>query len=264
MSSDALPAPQDRPRVVMAVGSSVDGKVAPWRGFLWTDPDPGPPARPSAARVEAARQGLIDDLYHPQAVLEGSSSLVRDDAGPRAGLPDPLEPHDELYADHLPTEVTGDPEHRMWFTVVDGRGRVEWDMKGGGGWDVLVLVCRSTPPAYLAYLRRERLCYLVAGDERVDLLLALRRMRDELGVHCVTSKAGGGLNGALLRAGLIDELHLTLSPTAIGGLGTPSVFDGPPLQPGQSPTSLRLLSVHAEADGMVALRYEVLWSEQGR
>jgi 2,5-diamino-6-(ribosylamino)-4(3H)-pyrimidinone 5'-phosphate reductase len=142
--------------------------------------------------------------------------------------------------------------------VVDSRGRVEWHTKGGGGFDVLVLVARATPPEYLAYLREERISYLVAGEERVELAVALRQMHDRLGVTCVVSTAGGGLNGALLRAGLVDEIQLLVRPAAIGGLGTPTLFDGPELADGDSPTRLRLLFAHAETDGMLWLRYEVI------
>ncbi|HMF59615.1 MAG TPA: dihydrofolate reductase family protein, partial [Vicinamibacterales bacterium] len=108
---------------------------------------------------------------------------------------------------------------------------------------------------YLSYLRRERICYLVVGEERVDLARAIAAMGTELGVSCVLSTAGGGLNGALLRAGLIDELHLTLAPALIGGLGTPSIMDGPPLAVGESPTRLQLLSVHTDTSGSVRLHY---------
>lgn len=45
---------------------------------------------------------------------------------------------------------------------------------------------------------------------------------------------------------------------AIGGLGTPTLFDGPELTRGQSPTPLRLLFAHVETDGMLWLRYEVV------
>lgn len=141
--------------------------------------------------------------------------------------------------------------------MVDGRGRVRWDHKGGGDFDLLVLVARGTPAEYLAYLRRERISYLVAGNERVDLEQALIRMATRLQVTCVVSKAGGGLNGALVRDGLVDELHITLLPTLVGGLDTPSIIDGPALGTGEKPTRLRLLSVHTETDGTVWLHYEV-------
>jgi riboflavin biosynthesis pyrimidine reductase len=52
-------------------------------------------------------------------------------------------------------------------------------------------------------------------------------MRAALGVEYVVSEAGGGLNGALLPAGLIDELHPVILPTAIGGKGVPTLFDDP-------------------------------------
>lgn len=99
---------------------------------------------------------------------------------------------------------------------------------------------------------------LDVGEDRVDLPLALGRMRERLGVTCGVSEAGGGLNGALLRAGLVDEIQLLVLPAVVGGLGTPALFDGSQLLSGERPTSLRLLSRHAEADGMLWLRYEVL------
>ena len=145
----------------------------------------------------------------------------------------------------------------MWFTVVDSRGRIRWTEKHPD-WDVLVLVCRSTPADYLRYLRRECVCYLLAGHDRVDLRRALVAMATKLRVRCVLSTAGGGLNGALLRAGLIDELSLTLVPSLVGGLGTPSVLDGPSLAVGDRPTPLQLLSVHTDVGGTVRLRYLVL------
>lgn len=47
--------------------------------------------------------------------------------------------------------------------------------------------------------------YIVCGVERVELELALRRLGETFETDLVVSTAGGILNGALLRAGLVDE-----------------------------------------------------------
>ncbi len=251
----------ERPRVVMSVGASVDGKVALTRqqtlmqqpsGRLWAD---ATPARADPLQPDLFE--LVRQEYGCTATLEGSGSLV-----PEGSEPTPLpgcgiDPA-ELYQSFLPAEIVSRPSPpRTWFTAVDGQGRVRW-IEEHADWDVLVLVCRSTPADYLGYLRAEGICYLVAGDDRVDLAAALSAMATEVGIRCVMSTAGGGLNGALVRAGLIDELTLTLSPVLIGGVDTPSVLDGPSLAVGEAPTPLRLLSVHTDAGGTLRLRYAVL------
>ncbi|MER7246206.1 dihydrofolate reductase family protein [Kribbella sp. NPDC000426] len=247
----------DRARVVVSVTASVDGRVTVGRdrlllsdeaGKLWHSLWPD-----GFMTMNNARTALLEELYAPTAILEGSGTFVTVDTGPLE-LPEATISYD----DFLPDDVVHDPEHRKWFTVVDGRGRVQWREKGGGGTDLLVLTSRATPAAYLAYLRRENIPYLVAGEEHVDLELALQRMRERLGVTYVVSEAGGGLNGALLREDLIDELHLILFPAAIGGAGVPTVFDGPELEPGALPTRLRLVSSSTTTDGVVSLRYEVV------
>ena len=68
---------------------------------------------------------------------------------------------------------------------------------------------------YLAHLRRERIPYLITGTSGVGLTSALAKMRTLLGVRCLVSQAGGGLNGALLRAGLVDELHIVTVPVLV-------------------------------------------------
>ncbi|MFC6161524.1 RibD family protein [Kribbella jiaozuonensis] len=246
----------DRPRVVVSVTASVDGRVTVGRDRLLLTEEAGQLWRSlwpeGFTTVDGARTALLESLYAPTAILEGSGTFVTVDSGPLE-LPEATSSYD----DFLPDDVVNNPGHRKWFTVVDGRGRVLWTEKGGEGIDLLVITSRSTPMAYLAYLRRKNIPYLVAGEERVDLELALRRMSDRLGVTCVVSEAGGGLNGALLRADLVDELHLILFPAAIGGAGVPTVFDGPELEPGALPTQLRLLSSSTTTDGVVSLRYEV-------
>jgi len=66
------------------------------------------------------------------------------------------------------------------------------------------------------------------------------------------------LNGALLRAGLVDEISIEFFPAVIGGFETPSLFDSPALKPDEWPTQLNLISAQVQAGGRVWLRYEVV------
>jgi riboflavin biosynthesis pyrimidine reductase len=244
--------------VVVSVGASADGKVALTRDALLMHE---PSAGLWASMTPAAPDSVVDDLdllqrYDCNAILEGSGSLVGEGEHP-AELPRYDGDREMLYRHFLPSEVIRQPSPpHKWFTVVDSRGRVRWTEKHQD-WDALVLVARATPADYLAYLREERICYLVAGEERVDLQSAITAMGTELGIRCVLSTAGGGLNGALLRADLIDELHLTVAPALIGGLRTPSVMDGLPLAVGEPPVALELVSVRSDSAGAVRLHYTV-------
>jgi riboflavin biosynthesis pyrimidine reductase len=66
------------------------------------------------------------------------------------------------------------------------------------------------------------------------------------------------LNGALLRAGLVDEINVQFLPAIIGGFDTPSLFDAPELRDDEMPARLNLISAQIEAGGRVWLRYEVV------
>lgn len=246
-----------RPKVVILNSASLDGRLAASRDqlLLWGD-----------ERWQALDQGSdtfpwLKLLHQPGATLEGSGSFVRD-----GDEPEPLPPVDgapgALHEDFLPEAVVERPGHVGWFIVVDGRGRGRGWMKDGAvfgpdweGWHLLVLVGHHTPTEYLAYLRREEIPYLVAGQGQVDLEAALDKLRTRLGVTSLLSTAGGRLNGALLRAGLVDEVNVELLPGVVGGFDTPSLFDSPALGPGEMPVKLDLISAQVHRDGRVWLRY---------
>ena len=241
---------------MVSVTASADGRVTLNRasrlldeaaGKMWDSIHPD-----GADGMFAARHAEIERRYAPQVVLEGSGTFAADTEGPITGLPAPSGDIATLYDDFLPAEADC-----PWFAVVDGRGRIRWTSRADAGRRLLVIVSHATPAPYLAHLRSEDIPYLVAGDGPVDLGMALRTMKDKLGVTCVVSEAGGGLNGALLRSGLVDELYLMLLPSLVGGLGTPTVFDGVPLQLGQLPARLRLLDARVTTDGIVSLHYEI-------
>jgi hypothetical protein len=56
---------------------------------------------------------------------------------------------------------------------------------------------------------------------------------------------------------LVDELHIITVLALIGGLGTPSVIDGPPLEPGSLPVQLRAIDVQVGTHGSIWAHYEL-------
>ncbi len=201
------------------------------------------------------------DTFHPQVFLEGSGSFVAPD---QPG--EPFTPLDrnmpELDDDFLPPEVLNVPG-RNWFAAVDGRGRIHWSFKeypdpAWAGWYALALVCAATPREYRAFLRRESIPYLLAGDEHVDLRAVFEKLHAKLGVERLMCTAGGRLCGALLRAKLVNEVVVEFGPALIGGEHTSSLFHAPDLRPEEAPTRLERLGCEALDNGRVRLHYRVL------
>jgi hypothetical protein len=250
----------ERPKVVVFNGASVDGKLAVSPDILLLYGDKR--WQVLGGKNEFDVFEWLKTEHMPQATLEGSGSFVRE-----VDIQEPLEPHQgdikSLHQDFLPEDALHRSGHKGWFSVVDGRGRIRWMYKdeypdeAWRGWHLLVLVCHQTPAEYLAYLKRENVPYLIGGDTRVDLNIVLKKMKEKLDVKCVISTAGGKLNGALLRNGLVDEINIEFLPAVIGGYTTPSLFTSPDLKPDEQPIHLALISAQVQPNGRVWLRYKL-------
>jgi riboflavin biosynthesis pyrimidine reductase len=94
-----------------------------------------------------------------------------------------------------------------------------------------------------------------AGRGAVDLKAALRRVRQEFGIRLLLCEGGATLNDHLIRAGLADELFLTLTNKLKGGAHLPTVVDGEGFPPGFY-LPLTLLSLYRDADELY-LRYRL-------
>jgi riboflavin biosynthesis pyrimidine reductase len=92
--------------------------------------------------------------------------------------------------------------------------------------------------------------------KRVDLAGALEMLRAE-GYAAILSEAGPLVMGQLVRARLVDDLFLTLSPALAGrrrGDGSKSLAEGVALLPDQ-PAWMRLVDVRRH-DSHLFLRYQ--------
>jgi riboflavin biosynthesis pyrimidine reductase len=110
-----------------------------------------------------------------------------------------------------------------------------------------VLVLTPSPAAELPP------CAAEVGYLRAPLAEGVRRLRTEHGFESVLCEGGPQLLGDLLRAGLVDELHLVIASKLTAGDDPTTIVSGELLNP---PLELELLSLH-ESGGYLFLRYGV-------
>jgi riboflavin-specific deaminase-like protein len=66
----------------------------------------------------------------------------------------------------------------------------------------------------------------ICGREEVDFDAACRWLRQRWGVKRLLCEGGGELNEGLLRAGLVNEIYVTICPLILGGRDAPTMADG--------------------------------------
>lgn len=224
----------ERPYVICYLAVSVDGRL-------------------DGIEVDLERYYAIAARFEADAILSGSETAIaaiEKYAGVENSFDDGPAPQ------HAPD---GDP--RPLIAIVDGRGRVRrWSVfqqaPYWGRW--VALLAGSVPEAHREYLSSRHVDALVIGGERVDLALGLERLYRDYGVRRVRVDSGGRLNGALLRADLVDEVHLLVCPWLAGGMSPRSSFVADDLAPDAPGTRLESIGVESFADGAVLLSYRVV------
>ena len=108
------------------------------------------------------------------------------------------------------------------------------------------ILVTSYAAARTGALHRFRAEALVAGEDEVDLVAALRALREH--GPSILCEGGPTLNRGLLDAGLVDELCITFAPHVVGVAGLPA------FAPGGGPHPFALTSA-LEQDGELLLRY---------
>jgi 2,5-diamino-6-(ribosylamino)-4(3H)-pyrimidinone 5'-phosphate reductase len=195
------------------------------------------------------------DRWPVDAMLSGSNTIL-------AALPEMLA--------HNPTEeftpaAKNFTDERQLLVVTDSRGRIQqWAaVRNQLYWrDVVVLCSQATPRAYLDNLREQQVDFIVAGEELVDLRAALTELRSEYRVESIRVDSGGILNGALLRAGLVNGLKIILNPCLTGGISPKTLFVAPDLPSRKGVYPLVLKNFEELRDGYLLLEYQVIQPEE--
>jgi len=91
---------------------------------------------------------------------------------------------------------------------------------------VIILTSERAPEKQLRQLRGVADEVGVFGKNELDFHAALRWLRDKWKVKRLLCEGGGGVHGAMVRAGLVNELHLTICPQIFGGRHAPTIAEG--------------------------------------
>ncbi len=97
----------------------------------------------------------------------------------------------------------------------------------------------------------------IAGRAEIDFRQALPWLREKWNVRRLLCEGGGELTSALFRAGLVNELHLTICPTIFGGRLAPTIADGIGFPRLSKAAQLRLKSMKRVGDELFVV-YRVL------
>lgn len=220
--------PARRPYVVVHVAVSVDGATT---GFA---PD-------------VARFYELAATWHEDVTLTGADTILAQEPA-LAAQPGP-----------------GPSDDGPLLAVVDSRRRVRaWQsLRDAGHWSA-VIALRSRAggvdagPAHAGPANAESaMAEVVLGEDRVDLGAALEVLAGR-GARVVRVDSGGSLTGALLCAGLVDEISLLVHPCLTGSPDSPGAESG--VQRWYGPGSafartLHLVGAEAFDDALVWLRY---------
>lgn len=153
--------------------------------------------------------------------------------------------------------------HEDYIAMRHGRYAVSFDTCGVVGWTdgiihdedagyddrhIIEIVTERTSPEMLAYYQSIGVSYLFAGTDTIDIGLALQKLYDGFGIRKLLLEGGSIINGAFLRAGMVDELSLVVSPAIADKDDKPLFMDA-------DMTDFRLISAETLDDGAVWMRY---------
>lgn len=152
-------------------------------------------------------------------------------------------------------DYLANPKAKSFGIGTDAKGVLRFQQNEVGGDHVVLLITEHASNDYLAHLQAAGVSYLFCGKQKTDLHTALKKLGSALGLRKLMLQGGGRFNGAMLQAGLVDEIsHITV-PIADGGAEVATMFDGHASR--KAAATLRLFSHKLLRGGALWCRYKV-------
>lgn len=107
-----------------------------------------------------------------------------------------------------------------YWVVFDRKGKCNWSTNKVhyASKDALVVevLTKKAPKSFLAHLTEIGISYIIAGDDDLDLNLALSKLKSFYAIDTLILSGGSKINGAFFKDNLIDELSLVVAPFVEG------------------------------------------------
>lgn len=232
-----------RPHIICHMGTSIDGRLHPSR-FT-------PPAAGVSADVLRSHYEAVHERLDGEGWIVGRKTMAEMAKGQERSIPDALAAPREPYV--------ANRKGRKLAVAIDPAGRVHYGKDHVGGDHVVAVLGEQVSDAYLAELREDGVSYIFAGPDGHDLSSAMVQLGGVFGARRLLLEGGGGINGAFLKHGLIDEFSTLIWPAVDGLAGTQSIIDYHG-EAGERPgagQALRLIGCETLEGGTVWLRHAV-------
>jgi len=174
----------------------------------------------NSVSIDGSLTGFIPDMalhykiagdYKPDAHLIGSETIIKGN---------------EMFGEAIPEEAQSDFEQPQreaslpWWVIVDSGGRLKGMLHTCRRFDycrdVILLVSSSTPADYLEHLKERNYHLIIAGKEKVDLKMAVDKLKEKFGISRILTDTGRVLSNILINKGMVHEISLLVHPLIVG------------------------------------------------
>lgn len=212
----------EKPYIICHMMSSVDGRI-------------------DCAMTEQLKG--VEDYYETLAKLDADTTV----SGKRTA---------ELEMALSGKYVSKKVDAKGYEVVVDSKGELLWKKENGDEKPLLTITSEQVTKEYLNYLDEQNISWIVCGKNTTDLVKASKILYEEFHVERMAVVGGAVINGAFLKAGLLDEVSILIGAGIDGRKGMPGVFDGFDMD--QPVISLFLKDVETFKSGAVWIRYKTV------